>query len=440
MHSLQLRRSSARSCARALATSALALAGSAACSESLRPLGANPATAQAHAEQLFEAITTRFSPNDLSPRYETARVKLAQAALIPSRVFDDTTVWELRPQESSRLLYVSGTAEGSRYRLETRPSLTPAARPGDTRHVMALEKLDKSSYRWDTRVDLALGAVSAEEFSLLLSALFRAPDGRSEREAHEDYAAAFPHASAAFGHGFAIDSLRVTPGAQGLTSVAITAGFHPETMKPTYPLLAGYLDKYLGPAKYRFVLSDRSGATLLDLTGRDRAMTIRYRLEQGKLTTLYGPPRPWADSLVLTSDVSLKVKLFTVGVHQMVSDFVITNTGHERSWSIESHREPKWDLPFITERLLRSPLRRPFEGQGAMMRFTVHDSAGPQTVLSRRMRLEVQESAIMRFLGGLASHALGDLDGRVEQEEDRFLRDGFLALQADLRSIAPRWR
>src|SRR5262249_54869782 len=149
----------------------------------------------------------------------------------------------------------------------------------------------------------------------------------------------------------------------------------------------------------------------------------------GKLTTLAGPPRPWPDSLQLVSDVSLKVKLFTVGFRGLVSDFVISNTGHDRAWTIVSQREPKWDLPFITERLLRSPLRRPFEGAGAMMRFSVRDTAGGQTVLSRRMRLEVQESAIMRFIGGLAAHALGDLDARVEAEEDRFIRDGFVALQ-----------
>jgi hypothetical protein len=179
---------------------------------------------------------------------------------------------------------------------------------------------------------------------------------------------------------------------------------------------------------------------MMDVTGRDRAVTIRYRLEAGRLTSLHGPPRPWPDTLRLLSNVSLKVKLFTVGVHDMASDFVITNRGRERSWTILSQREPKWDLPFITERLLRAPLRRPFEGQGALLRFAVRDTAGGQTILSRHTRLEVQESAIMRFLGGLAAHALGDLDDRVEQEEDRFLRDGFLALGADLRALAPRWR
>jgi hypothetical protein len=220
----------------------------------------------------------------------------------------------------------------------------------------------------------------------------------------------------------------------------LVGGFRPDLMRPSYPELARYLDKYLGPAKYHFVLSDRSGVALFDVAGANRSMAVRWRVQQGKLTSLFGPPRPWADTLVLTSDVTLKVKLFTVGVQGMVSEFVITNTGHDRGWTVVSQREPKWVLPFITEKILRSPLHRPFEGPGSMLRFSVRDSAGTQTMFSRRARLDVQESTIMRFVGSLASHAVGDLDTRVETEEDRFLRDGFAALQADLRALAPRWR
>jgi hypothetical protein len=46
----------------------------------------------------------------------------------------------------------------------------------------------------------------------------------------------------------------------------------------------------------------------------------------------------------------------------------------------------------------------------------------------------------MRFLGGLASHAVGELDTKVEAEEDRFLREGMLAMQADMRALVPRWK
>jgi hypothetical protein len=144
--------------------------------------------------------------------------------------------------------------------------------------------------------------------------------------------------------------------------------------------------------------------------------------------------------LVLTSDLSLKVKVFTVGFHKLITDVVISDAGHDRGWTIIAQHEPSWDLPMLTERLLRAPLHRPFEGAGSMFRVAVRDSAGMQSVFARRTRLDVQESAIMRFVGSLASHAVGDLNEKVEIEEDRFLHDGFAALQADTRALGSRWR
>jgi hypothetical protein len=411
------------------------------CADSLRAFGPSPAVAESHAEQLFQAFTTRFSPNELGPRYDFARVRLAQSALTPSRVFNDTSVWEWRPSAALRALYVSGEPiDGGKYRLETRTALTPASRPGDSRHSIILEQLEPNVYRWDTRVDLAIGSATAEEMSSLFTSLFTAAEGRNEAELRSDYRAAFPRTAVAFGHGFSIDSLHVAPGAQGTTNVTLVGGFRPEVMRATYPELAHYLDKYLGPAKYHFVLTDRSGVALFDISGANRSLALRWRVQQGKLTSLFGPVRPWPDTLVLTSDVRLKVKLFTVGFQGMVTDFVISNSGPDRGWTIIAQREPNWVLPLITERILRSPLHRPFEGAGSTLRFSVRDSAGTQSVLSRRTRLDVQESTIMRFMGSLAAHAIGELDGRVEAEEDRFLRDGFSALAADLRALAPRWR
>ncbi len=401
-----------------------------------------PATA-VHAEQMFEGVAMRFSPNVYDARYNTARVKLAQSALVPSRIFDDSSVWSAYPTTSLRSLFVSGTlGPDGRYHFDTRKALVPPSRVGDSYHAINLEQVASNQYRWDTRVELALGGITADEVAAAFDALLRAPEGRSERSLREDYRAAFPRAMAAFGRGFVLDSATLAPGAPGITTVALRFAFRPELMKPAFPGLAAYLDKYLGPAKYHFVLTDRSGATLFDLLGRDRAMTIRYRIAQGKLVSLAGPPKPWPDSLTLVADVALKVKLFTVGVHELTTDFVISNATsgntHERGWTIVARREPKWDLPLITERLIRSPLRRPFEGEGSSFRLAVRDSAGGQTVFTRRTRLQVQESTIMRFLGSLASHAIGDLDERVEQDEHRFLREAFVALQADLRALGYR--
>src|SRR5262249_5190422 len=167
---------------------------------------------------------------------------------------------------------------------------------------------------------------------------------------------------------------------------------------------------------------------------------------QGKLVSLLGPPKTWPDSLTLLSAVSLKVKLFTVGVHELNTDFVISNTtsgsGRERAWTVVAQREPKWDLPLITERLIRSPLRRPFDGAGSSFRLAVRDSGAgsTQSVIGRRTRLNVEESAIMRFLGSLGAHAVGEVDDPVEGEEERWLSEGFAAFVADVRALSPLWK
>ena len=425
----------------ALAATAL-IAGNTSCSDTLLSAGATPALAEAKADQLFEAFASRFNSVELAPRYEAARLKLAQSALVPSRIFDDTTVWDSRPTPTTRFVLVNGTtAAAGHYRLEGHAALLPAARVGDTRHAIALEQLASNVYRWSTNVDLSIGSITAENVSVLISSLLKSPEGRAEHEIRNDYRAAFPRAMAMLGRGFVVDTIRTGPGGAGTTNVLLTLSFHPDLMKPVYPALAQYLDKYLGPAKYHFALADRSGAPLFDIAGRDRAINIRYRVQQGKLTTLSGPPKPWADSLLLTSDVSLKVKIFTVGFHSLLTDFIIENSGRDRGWRVVAQHEPKWDLPFVTERLLRAPLRRPFEDVGALFRLSVRDSVGGQSVLARHVRLDVQESAIMRFLGSLASHAMGDLDAKVEIEEDRLIRDTFTALQADVRALSSgRWR
>ncbi|HXT18706.1 MAG TPA: hypothetical protein VN706_23975 [Gemmatimonadaceae bacterium] len=424
---------------------ALLIAGIAACAETFRAGSAGPTIVGARAEQMFDAGATRFSPNDFSPRYKTTRLKLASGALVPSRVFDDTSVWDARPTPTRREVFVQGGLVDGRYRLDQRPSLTPASRLGDTRHTITLDRLEPSIYRWQTRVDMAIGTITAQDVSDVFTALFASAQNRDERALRDDYRAAFPRAMASFGKGFSLDSLRTISGGSGSTAVSMTIGFHPELMRASYPGLAGYLDKYLGPAKYHFLLAERTGGAVFEVTGRDRAMTIRYRVQQGKLVSLLGPPKPWSDTLVLNADLTLKVKMFTVGFHNLITDFVISNTtsnnAHDRAWTVLAQREPDWNLPLITERLIRSPLRRPFEAPGAMIRLAIRDSgstsstsntSGAQSIFERSARLDVQESSIMRFIGSLASHAVGDIDDRVELDEHRFLHDGFVALQNDL--------
>jgi hypothetical protein len=417
----------------------LTLGSAWACADSFRSIGPSPAVAEQRAGGLFEAFATRFSTVERSPKYNAARLRLAQSALVPSRIFGDTSVWSVQPAPNQRTLLVQGGFRNAHYQLDARPSLGAIARPGDSRHSILLERLGESAFRWETRVEFGIGTLTAEDAATILSTLLRSAEGRADRDLRVDYRGAFPRAAGAFGRGFSIDSLRAVPSASGTTSVTLVVGFHPDQMRAAFPTLAGYLDKYLRPAKYHFTLTDRRSVTMFDVVGADRKLTISYRLQRGRLVSLHGPPLPLPDTLQLHADASVKVKIFTVGFHNLVTDFAITRTPRERAWTIVGQREPEWDLPLAAEHFLRAPLRRPFEGTGAMFRLGVRDSAGGQTVLTRNGRLAVQESKIMRFIGSLVSHATNELADRVELERDRFLREAFVALQEDVGALAVRW-
>jgi len=52
-------------------------------------------------------------------------------------------------------------------------------------------------------------------------------------------------------------------------------------------------------------------------------------------------------------------------------------------------------------------------------------------VLTREVGVAVQESAIVRWLGGLGSSAMNDFAGRAEAEENRYVFEVLSALRAD---------
>jgi hypothetical protein len=113
----------------------------------------------------------------------------------------------------------------------------------------------------------------------------------------------------------------------------------------------------------------------------------------------------------------------------------LTREPHEKGFIARFRREPDWQLPPFVEKMLRTPLRRPFEGGGTVLTFAVRDSAGAQTLAMREFRLAVQESKIMRWFGGLGSSALKDFRDGAEEEFDRFNGETLGALHADLLAL-----
>jgi hypothetical protein len=198
------------------------------------------------------------------------------------------------------------------------------------------------------------------------------------------------------------------------------------------PALAEYVDKYVEPARYRIVLTDGRGATWLEARASDAVMTFRWRTHDGRLLALDGTPRPMPDSLLMRVDASAKFLVFRVGVSEMVGDLVAVRSAHERGWLMRFHRAPHWHFPLAVNHLISRTLDRPFEQGGMLFRIEVRDSDAGQTLIARRFDVAVQESAIVRWLGGLGGKAMDDFAGRAEVEENRFTADALSALRADL--------
>ena len=198
----------------------------------------------------------------------------------------------------------------------------------------------------------------------------------------------------------------------------------------------GVLVVDLGGARARLSLVDSSGASYFEMGLHRGQLTVRARTAGGRMLALSGPPRVMPDSLTLEADVTVRVSRFTIGVRNYRGDFRFISAPHDRAWEIVSRREPDWVLPLFTEALLHTPLRRPFQGDGAMFRIGVRDSAGAQSLLYRTLRLEVQESAILRFVARLAAIAMSEYAGDVEKEEMAWLHDLLSAMIADVRGGA----
>ena len=417
-----------------LLAASLLLAG---CRNALRSLGADGNSIAANADQLFGALSARYSQVARDHKYELARNRLNRYALVPSKIFDDTAVWTAMPGAATRQLAVQGAADDGRYVLAARSSVVNPARPGDSRHIMLLARLSPNEYAWDTDVAFSLGAFPPSAAGAVVAGLLSSAEGRTEPEIRSDYRAVAPRATAVLASLFTMDSIRTTPFGDGSTDVKVALGIHADVLKKRYPAFGSYLAKYANPARYRISLTDRAGVIWFDITGADRTVQLHYRSKNGRLVPFFGVPRERPDSMLLRVDFHTRFKLFGVGFKNLVGDFVITTTPREQAWTLTWRKEPHWELPLITEKLLRSPLRRPFDGAGVTFHIGLRDSVGGPTLLERRAHGVVQESAILRFINTLGSGAMSELADRTEREEEHFFREIFAALHADARALAP---
>ncbi len=406
-----------------------------ACRESLSGFGAG-LRARAASDQLFGSFVDRHVDIVRNAKYEYARIALSRGALSPSRVFDDSAAWTGESGQV-RVLETSGAHVDGKYVMNSRRGAAAPARPADGRHVTTLSRLGDGQYRWDTSVDFGLGSARPKDLALVVSRLLVAGEGLGEREARADLATSTPRTAAILGTVFTLDTLRPTALQDGSTAVTLGISIHSDRLRQRFPAFGDYVARYVDPARFRILLTDGSGTPYLEATAKDRFLTVRLRSHAGHLVPLAGPARPMPDTLVMLIDLTVKVKMFNVGFHDLSMDFVnVTRGDREHDWVMTAKKEPHWNLPFISARLLRGPLRYPFSGEGALLRFGVRSGDGDApTVLVRQSRLAVQESSVLKFLNSLTSTAMDDFGTRVEHEENEWLREVFRALRDDARVV-----
>jgi hypothetical protein len=89
-------------------------------------------------------------------------------------------------------------------------------------------------------------------------------------------------------------------------------------------------------------------------------------------------------------------------------------------------------MPFVIKPFLRSSLRRPFEGEGALLAYGIRENGSGMTTVSREYRIAVQESWLVRWIGGNTGDAVASFRESAEAEAERFYGEALLALRADL--------
>ncbi|MDQ6828515.1 MAG: hypothetical protein M3081_06570 [Gemmatimonadota bacterium] len=414
----------------------LALASLAGCRDAALALGRTPVHARQNADELFTALGDRFGDVRLDPFFTAARPKFAKGALTPSRIIEDSAAWTSVGPGAVRTIELAGAPGPTKYILSGHRDAPPPRRPGDYRHMLQLRDLGEGQYEWRGRDELAVGPVRADELGDALTAIFRAVQRADAAHVRATYLASMPHTTAVLGRLFSLDSIAIIQSPDAASAVTLVISVDPKRLEAAaMPNFARYLDKYVTPARFDVVAIDDQGARWWHAHGERNRITIKLRVLDGDLVPLDATPRRIPDALRVQSDVFVKVGLFTVGMRGLVGDVTLQRAPHEKAFAVRFHKTPDWALPMMVGMMLRSPLHRPFEGEGAMMRYAVRDDSIAPTMLTRDFRLVVKESAILRFFQRLGSTSLNDFRGLAEKEANVWTGELFTALRADAQSM-----
>jgi hypothetical protein len=405
-----------------------------ACRHAARELDGGPAGKEGP-RALVEALADRFGPIEREPGFDALRPRLARAALIPSRVFDDPSAWTTR-SEAWRAVEFSGAAEGGAYRIGVRSHAPPPVVPGGYRGRVRLDRVSGGSFEWSVDEELAVGRIRPSELATALEELFRGAEASNDAVARVAIAESFPRAKSRLGLLLRLETLALQGDAHGATSVRVGVRLTPEGIQGFAPRYAAFLRKYATPVRMRLQVADPSGVAWWTLEGQESLWTLRLRLRDGSLVPLEGPAdRHIPPFLRATIDYETRMGRFRVGASRLVGEVALVRTGVEKGFKARFLEPPDWQLPFLVEPLLGGPLRFPFETPGSEAGWAARETPEGGTRFVRQYRARVRETWILRWLGGMASTAVDQFRSGAEMEADRFHRECLLALRDDLGAL-----
>ncbi len=426
-----------RRAASVLLVTALTLPLLAGCRAAALAHDGDPRGAQRHFDGLVGAFESRFTNVSRQAKVLHGRMRIARYAFAPSKLANDTAIWTaMRTTRTGadRAAEWQASLVNNQFQFVARRDTPLPTRLGEQRHLIAVTQRQENDWFWHTVVEHHVGTMPPRRLNDVARAFFASAE-RPGSAMRVDYRDAFPRTVGALGRLLTIDSIFATAQLDGSTLVAMQIRIDARNIAASYPAYARYLQKYVEPARYRYRLSDRLAGDYFDAQAVNRVLTVRFRTRNGALQPLVGAARPMPDTLILTVDAMAKLGLFSVGVSNLVGEFVHVDTPRERAWQLRFTREPKWHLPLIAERLLNSAIRHPFEGNGVFFKLGLRTGPAGQTISERIVDVAVKESAIMRWLGNLGFTAMSDFAGSVEEEENRFLVELFRAMRADMATL-----
>lgn len=406
----------------------------AACGAVRDAFGPDPVAAGLAADDLLGALAARFGPTEGSQEHTAARGLLLKHSFSPGALLD-APLWSERRGPRRSVGFVGAPAAGGHYHFGVAAQSPRLAAAGSARTVLSLTDEGDGAFVWERRDELATGHFGGEAASAGWSALLAAlelPAARGE-DAALRLRRELPRTTRALGRALALNALDVRRDGD-TTVVALALELVPSALQATHPRYARFLATYVTPMQAWLRAEDPAGRPLLTAEGGRLRLALRFRVRDGRLVTMTAPHVAAGGHFALRMGFSTKSSLFRVGLDELHAQGEAVD-GAAAGVALAFREEPRWRLPFVVKPFLRSPLRRPFEGEGSRVAFAFAPLREDRHSVSREYRFAVKENWITRWMGSMASGTVQDFRNGAEAEADAFTREAMLALRDDLRAL-----